>query len=157
MKDKGRKFLKIFFFLYVGLIINFIVFKFWGNIDDLFNTIQLNYDRVESGTTTLINLIPFRTIMLDIQYNLKHVILNIIVFIPIGFLLPIVFPARNKFLKSLIIFLIMIIGIELIQRISYLGIFDIDDIFLNIIGCLIGYASFLVFDLVVIRERNNQY
>jgi len=41
------------------------------------------------------------------------------------------------------IFIICIIGIEALQFITMLGFFDVDDILLNMIGCIVGYCIFV--------------
>jgi len=65
-----------------------------------------------------------------------NVIGNIVIFIPFGGLLK----KRNCSLKNkLAIFILLPIFIELAQYVTKKGIFDLIDIILNIIGCLIGY------------------
>jgi len=41
------------------------------------------------------------------------------------------------------IFIICIIGIEALQFITMLGFFDVDDILLNMIGCIVGYCFYV--------------
>ena len=69
--------------------------------------------------------------------NLSQTILNLILFIPIGYWL--------KYLRIssvLLISLLLITSIELLQFVSHRGIFDVVDILINTIGIMIGYLIF---------------
>ena len=67
---------------------------------------------------------------------------NIIVFIPLGFLLPVLKESMRKFLKVVFISFLIISGAEILQFVFNVGISDIDDIILNMTGVTIGYGSF---------------
>jgi len=64
---------------------------------------------------------------------------NILAFMPIGFLLPMIYKKIKFWNITIIGFLISLI-IEITQYISYLGTFDVDDLLLNTIGVAIGYG-----------------
>ncbi len=71
----------------------------------------------------------------------REVLLNILLYFPMGYLLPFVFKGlRNH------VFLITLIGFlascatEFAQLIFHLGVFQVDDIILNTLGTLIGAA-----------------
>lgn len=66
--------------------------------------------------------------------NFAQNILNIIFFIPTGYLIKNI--SKNKAIKYTLIGLILI---ELLQLITKRGIFDINDIILNSLGIFIGY------------------
>lgn len=67
---------------------------------------------------------------------------NLVAFIPFGVLIPLnLRTTSNLFLKSFTIFMIGITALESIQMISLLGSFDIEDILINTVGFVIGYAS----------------
>lgn len=48
----------------------------------------------------------------------------------------------------MLICLISIIGIESFQLVTMLGYFDVDDIILNMTGCLIGYCVYVGFRIL---------
>lgn len=73
-------------------------------------------------------------------------VLNIIMTIPLGFLLPLVFKKLKKFKFFLLSSSLIVLCIEISQRILSRGIFDIDDIFNNISGELIRYGLFKLYD-----------
>lgn len=66
---------------------------------------------------------------------------NVVCFMPFGFLLPTV--SRKKIFKNFlsVTFMAMLfsLGIETVQLLMKVGAFDVDDIFLNTVGGLVGY------------------
>ncbi|WP_338751426.1 VanZ family protein [Bacillus sp. FJAT-52991] len=148
MKINFKLFWKVIFYIYILLLIDFIVFKFFGDVNDVKNNIQLRHENVQIGVSNF-NLIPFKTLSsyvshLDVGVYFLNIVGNIIPFIPLGFLIPIVFPSKKSFIKTMISCLGIIICIEVIQFITYLGSMDIDDVILNQIACVIGYSLYLV-------------
>ncbi|MBF1107158.1 MAG: VanZ family protein [Solobacterium sp.] len=69
--------------------------------------------------------------------NLSQTILNLILFIPIGYWLN-----HLKISSVLLLSLLLITSIELFQFVSHRGIFDVVDILINTIGIMIGYIIF---------------
>lgn len=61
---------------------------------------------------------------------------NILIFIPLGIFLK---YFKIRFISAFVIIIILVISIETLQYLTKRGIFDIMDIFLNIIGASIGY------------------
>ncbi len=97
-----------------------------------------------------INLIPLvETIKMltdgwVVGYSWYQVLANILVFIPLGFLLPILF---KQFRQGLTVLLAGITGsllIEIFQILTPRNIVDIDDIIFNTIGALLGYMVYLI-------------
>lgn len=98
----------------------------------------------------MVNLKPFVTIqryIKAVQYNyinpsiaFINLIANLILFVPMGFFLLILFEdkIKNIFVFSSLNFLI-IVSIEYIQYITSTGSADIDDIILNMIGIFFSY------------------
>ncbi|MCT4631868.1 MAG: VanZ family protein [Firmicutes bacterium] len=101
----------------------------------------------------LTNLCPFSTIVnyfnnyevFGFRYWFINVWGNILFFLPYGFLGPLVFDKiRNKF--GIVLFALAIpMGIEVLQEIFSLGIYDVDDIILNFFGILVGYVFLILF------------
>ncbi len=76
------------------------------------------------------------------QWSLSEfqlIIFNMMMFMPLGFLLPLLSIRLRRFTPVLVVSLIVTIGIELIQMLSGRGIFELDDIFHNTIGSIAGY------------------
>lgn len=65
-------------------------------------------------------------------------LLNIILLLPVGILLPIVIGNKVRWWKGLLIGIVISSSIELLQLILCRGLFEFDDIIHNSIGCMIG-------------------
>ena len=92
------------------------------------------------------NFIPFEEIM---RYNItsrlffKNVLGNMIMFLPFGFFVS-YYLKSEKVTLPLFLILIASISIEVVQ-LSIGRVFDVDDIILNILGGLLGYALYFIF------------
>lgn len=74
----------------------------------------------------------------------RNIILNILMFVPMGFLVPFVFPKMRSFLKMSLTGLGMTLLIEGIQLFAKQGIFEVDDILDNTLGAMIGYGIYVL-------------
>lgn len=98
------------------------------------------------------NLVPFTSIIETITLLLTktqgfyhifdYLILDIILFIPLGLFLPILFPKTKKIKNFILICLTISIIKELFQLLLNVGMFNIDDIILNLSGAIISYTIF---------------
>lgn len=89
------------------------------------------------------NLIPFKTISYYFRYPddyniVINVIGNIIIMMPVQFLMIKIFNFK-EFKKCFLVDAILVFLVEGLQLVSHTGIFDIDDIILNLIGMDIVY------------------
>ena len=66
-----------------------------------------------------------------------EIVLNYILFIPLGFLLYLCF-GKKWGLKVVLIGFLLSVSIEIVQLVFRIGLFEFDDIIGNTIGCLIG-------------------
>lgn len=124
---------KKFLLLLVFIIYIFGVFYFTG-VGTIFD-IQRYGIELKSGQ---VNFLPFSKNIVVVDY-----ILNIILFIPLGFLLPIIWPDKNK-LK-----LVVLSGVSFSLLIELSQLFnnrrtDIDDILMNTLGTILGYLFFRI-------------
>lgn len=76
---------------------------------------------------------------------LRNLILNIMLFIPLGFLLPMCSEKLKKMYIIVPIGLLATLTIEFTQHFNGYGIFEIDDAFNNTMGTLLGYCIFMIF------------
>lgn len=70
---------------------------------------------------------------------LLQIIMNVVMFVPVGLFLPCCFKAFEKNRTVFLSTLAASVGIELIQGIARLGMFELDDILGNVLGAEIGY------------------
>lgn len=121
---KKNKILKILFFVYFLLLIWLVVFK-------------LNFSIANIHKVRDINLIPFHyenVIKGDIP--LFEVFLNILVFVPLGFLFEKAF--KIKTFKEISILAAISLIFEVTQYILAIGATDITDLITNSLGGAIG-------------------
>lgn len=85
-----------------------------------------------------INLIPFK----DIFSNFIQYVENIILFIPLGFLLPILWAKFEKRYLTFIIGLLFSLAIEISQLFCFRAT-DIDDLLMNTFGTVVGYYLYI--------------
>ena len=102
-----------------------------------------------------LNLIPFRTLRLfgellvsGVRSYIRMAVINlggnVIMFIPLGFLLPRVFPHLTSLPRVLLVTAVLITAVEITQLFTLVGSCYIDDLILNIIGSAIGYGFHLI-------------
>ena len=95
------------------------------------------------------NLVPFHTIRLFWDALRLHtyrtaavinLLGNILMFIPLGFLLPRAFPRLGRLWKTLLTAVGIVVTVEVLQMLTLLGTCDIDDLILNTVGAGMGYT-----------------
>lgn len=96
------------------------------------------------------NAMPFRTLARYISYFLKMRDLvsfrlaflniggNFVLFLPMGCLLPVLFPTLERKTKCLFVIFCVILSAELLQGLFRVGVPDIDDLSVNMLGAYIG-------------------
>ncbi|MDU7968409.1 MAG: VanZ family protein [Paeniclostridium sordellii] len=138
--------------IYFLILIRLTIFKFSIiMISSPLNSYQYTF----LGVDGIINIIPFKetvNILRDGIHNnriIKGIILNVIYFIPLGFLLPLLFKKINGFLKIILISTITSSLIEIIQLFTIFSVSNIDDVIFNIIGSDIGLICFKLFEKIV--------
>lgn len=100
------------------------------------------YDLLRTGfeyRPEQINLVP---LLLD-SYTMQYV-LNIVLFIPFGILFPLAFPPKKKAYLVLGYGFALSLFIELSQLLN-MRASDVDDLIMNTLGALIGYALLKLF------------
>lgn len=75
----------------------------------------------------------------------RNIILNILLFSPLGFLLPVWSRRLQKLWRTVLCGFVFSLLIELVQLITLLGIFEVDDLINNTFGVLIGYGYGMLF------------
>jgi len=137
--------LRFLFLLYCAVMLWLLFFRSWGWDDGLSYRQMLLQN---------INLVPLYTIR-----NYLHVVIhrsnddvllhciinlagNVLLFIPLGYLLPKIWKKQEKFFRFFFTCTISILLVELVQLFALLGSFDIDDLILNLGGMTIGYIFY---------------
>lgn len=146
-KKANKKVVSLIFIIYCLILLKLILFKYpRALIKELL--VCWNLEMLDRNIKDA-NFIPFSSIRRDIltlnSYYIKVLIYNIMAFIPMGFLLPLVSKRARNMYFTIIVATAFSFLIEITQLITVLGTFDIDDILLNTLGTLIGYVLYLAF------------
>ena len=99
------------------------------------------------------NLIPFRTLKLFFRLLSHHrpalvraavinLVGNVVMFIPLGLFLPLVFQKLRSFWGMLLWAFLIISAVELTQLFTLVGSCDVDDLILNLCGASLGYLLY---------------
>ena len=92
------------------------------------------------------NFVPFFSVIYALKSGFQTaqylVILNILLFVPMGIFLPCVFRKADRFYRTVLTAFAVTLFIELVQVLLPGRAFDIDDILMNTLGAAIGYALF---------------
>ncbi len=139
-----NRLLQVLLLGYCLLLIKIMVFKDVPLIR--LGILMLNFGGTHEGQP---NFIPFKTIIpylvgeKGLLIGAINIVGNIILLVPVGLMVPFVFPAVH--LKKSILFAVFSgLLIEGMQTLLHVGIFDIDDVILNGLGYLLGYWIYLV-------------
>lgn len=84
--------------------------------------------------------------------ELQLIIFNMLMFAPLGFLLPLFWKKAEKFKVTFFVSIGLTICIEVVQLLKGTGIFELDDLFHNSIGSMFGYFCIMAM-LSIIREK----
>lgn len=137
---------KVLFVLYILFLIYFLVFSERAGRQP--GSMDYNY-----------NLLPFKEIQRFWQYRFQlgfravftNLVGNILIFIPFGFFLPLASKFRNLATTVFMSFGLSLL-VEMIQFMTRVGSFDVDDLILNTLGGLIGYYLFTRFHRASLRR-----
>lgn len=146
MKAKGTRWMAaIVLIAYSALLIRLIVFK----AIPIIRVGHLKF-KFAGGHTGASNLIPFKTIASELVGRGNHLISavnllgNILPFVPLGLLLPLVFRLMS-WPRALMLGVLTGLTCEVMEVVFHVGIFDMDDVMLNALGVLSGYGVFVLF------------
>ncbi len=130
---------------YLPFLIYFVVLAYFLFFSESFG-------RTEGTQGYQYNLKLFNEITRYLEYHLeigwKSVFINlggnVMVLMPFGYFLPLYTRKRAGFLTVLCSAFLLSLTIEVIQLIFRVGIFDVDDIFLNSLGGCIGFFIYRI-------------
>jgi len=148
--------LLILFIIYFIVLTKLILFKYGYNFLKA-AMMEWNISLVRQHTQSA-NIIPFSTIVWSIRmggWKITLLFYNIIAFVPFGIFCKL-YSYKSTLLKSLIIGVLVSLLFEVIQLVTLLGEFDIDDIILNTLGVFIGYLVSVATGNIYKRLRKDE-
>ena len=138
-KGRGIRILgKILFILYMAFVVYFLLFS------DL-------YGRTGPASEYHYNLVLFQEIRRFWTYRdqlgtyavFSNLFVNVLIFMPFGFFLPM--ASRHRSFASAVLYSFSLsLGVEAFQLLTKVGSFDVDDLLLNTIGGAAGYIIFTI-------------
>ena len=112
-----------------------------------------------------INLVPLRTVQ-QFEYLLRqqngvyltaiafvNLAGNVVLFVPLGFLPPMVWPKLRTWLRALGAAAGAVICVEAAQYFLYRGAADVDDLLLNLLGAAIGFLIFRITERIYAKRH----
>lgn len=152
----NKKIVNYIFYIYIFCLINFVVVKFFGDFDSIIGRINGVLEQRKFFGTWNYSFKFFSTISTAISsykqdpslgLAIKLFIANILCFVPLGYLLALKLE-KNSMIRVALISLAIILCIEITQFITCLGIADVDDVILNMLGSGLGYILFVVIERI---------
>ena len=135
-KDFIRKGSWVLFLIYMAIMVYFLFFsEEFHRTDGTLYQYNLNlFQEIERGFWCLEHG--------NFQYFFINVVMNVAAFMPFGFILPIISPKNKKLISIFLLSLETTLVIEILQMVFQVGIFDVDDIFMNTLGGTLGYLLY---------------
>ena len=145
-KEKGRDVLLVntIMYIYLSFVLYFTLMPILTRIPFLYFH-QYPYKSM--------NLIPFVDILTGRGDFLRQVVLNVIMMIPFGILLPLTNKNNTKISKVIFYTFLVSLSIELLQPFNG-RLSDITDIITNVTGGIIGYVIYLIFKPLTTKILN---
>ena len=120
------------------------------------------YGRSHMSVDYRYNLELFKEIKRFIKYRerigfenfIVNILGNVLAFTPYGFLLPLLNVRYQKFIWILFLSFLFTLTVEVIQLVFKVGIFDVDDLFLNTVGGIIGFLFYKLLTYIGIKSKN---
>ncbi|MBQ4284047.1 MAG: VanZ family protein [Lachnospira sp.] len=139
-RGRGRKIIKYAVFVaYIAMLVYLVLFA------EMFG-------RTAVSREYRYNLVPFKEISRFITYYhqlgftavMLNLVGNIVAFMPFGFCLPMLSDRRTGLLKVTVFSFALSLAIELMQLVTRVGSCDVDDLILNTLGGVLGYACYIL-------------
>ena len=149
----AREIILFIFFVYFLFLLLLTIFKV-GRIEfsNQFNSFMYR----EHGLLGIINIVPIKETINTFMHSetgmrnsLRNLIGNILVFMPLGFFIPLLFDKFNNLKKVLKVGCLSSLAIELSQLFVGSNVCDIDDVIYNTLGALAGFICYKTFETII--------
>lgn len=149
----AREIILFIFFVYFLFLLLLTIFK-GGRIE--FSNQFNSYMYREHGLLGIINIVPIKETINTFMHSetgmrnsLRNLIGNILVFMPLGFFIPLLFEKFNNLKKVLKVGCLSSLAIELSQLFVGSNVCDIDDVIYNTLGALAGFICYKTFETII--------
>lgn len=145
--------------LFVPYILFFIWYQYLGNsvgrewFLGIIEQFSRNHD-VMWLLRTFIDITPFYTLFLyNIPgYWIAHAVKPIILLIPLGFLIPILFHKFRSSKAAFMLFVKLTLSIELLYIVMLVGTFDTTSIIFHLVGLLVGFMGWKLLQKLQVKK-----
>ena len=135
VKGKDILFINTIMYIYLSFVLYFTLMPIITSLPFVFN-----------HSYVPMNLVPFIDISTGRGDFIRQVVLNIVMTIPFGFLLPLIKNKRINLMKIVLYTFLLSLGIEILQPlINDFRSSDITDLITNVLGGIIGYILYIIF------------
>ena len=153
-EKKARTLGKVLFVLYIGFLIYFLFLSDWYGREGVMDEYRYNLELFKE----IRRFIVYRD-QLGAFAVFSNLFGNILIFVPFGFFIAMASSSRS-FFKALFNSLGLSLCVEILQLVTRVGSFDVDDILLNTIGGMLGYIVFMICNLIrrkcYVRKRKRR-
>ncbi len=149
-RDKKFKTTKVFVLFVSAFYITLLIHVLFLGYYRQFGAVNTSKISIAEYAKWQINYIPFKTIgnYMNLYINnsinrsiiVENIFGNLLLFAPLGILLPCIFRRVRKFRNFFVIIICIIVGSEIMQMYTRWGSCDIDDIILNLVGAIVFYG-----------------
>ena len=141
LKGKDVLLINTIMYVYLSFVLYFTLMPIITSLPFIFNHSYVS-----------MNLVPF----IDVSHGrgdfIRQVVLNIIMTIPFGFLLPLIKNRKINLIKIVLYTFLLSLSIELLQPlINDFRSSDITDLITNVLGGIIGYTLYIMFKLLTTK------
>lgn len=164
MIKKNKSYLHVIcyaiFIIYLLFLMKIVLFKYTGLVDVVKGIATGNLNGFRAiNLIPLSSIIEFAKIILEGNFTrgFNNIIGNIFVFAPLGYFLPLLFNKCKRINTVILVGFIISFLFETCQYLLYLGSADIDDIILNLIGTVIGFAFYQIIIRLVKENKSIKY
>ncbi len=139
---KVRALGKVLFVLYIGFLIYFLFLSDWYGREGVMEEYRYNLELFKE----IRRFIVYRE-QLGVFVVFSNLFGNILIFMPFGFFISMA-SRSSSFFMALFNSLGLSLCVEVLQLVTRVGSFDVDDILLNTIGGVFGYIVFVICNLI---------
>ena len=156
MKRHRKTAIRTLFVVYCIVMVQLLFFRtpstraipYWQIVQENINIIPL------ATIQDQVYFISHETNQIMVHYAYLNLLGNIIAFIPCGIFLPLLGNKTKKLGWMLFISFAVFLTVEIVQLFSLTGRADIDDVLLNMLGCLFGYCLWRIGNALHKRRLN---
>lgn len=136
----------LLFYLYIAVLVYYLFFSEKYGRDLISDDYRYNLELLKEIKRFLIHWdkLGFKSVAINILGNIAA-------FMPFGFMLPLLSKKYRSFIYVTLLSILFSLVIEALQMIMKVGIFDVDDILLNSLGGVLGYAFYGIYHRICIK------